>query len=1527
MKHKLIYAHKLFIGIFVTWLACLSTTNAQMSNGKYGNEWINPQQSYYKIKVTEDALYRIDAAKLQAAGINLSSLSANNLKLYSLGEEVPIYVHANSGQVDYVEFYGQKNDGTLDKELYRNPNDHFNAAYSLYSDTASYYLSWSSTPNTTSQYTSYATNLVGGGGPEPFFMDSKQAVATSNWNAGASYSLAGQWLSKSTFEGGEGFGTALNKNVTMDVELHDIVTTSNNMSKVQFTCFAKGRYGAHNISVTLNGNSIATYSFSGDSVMQAEVLINTSLLVNGNNTVAVQNTGSNKCALSQVTITYPHQFDFNQKGSYAFQMPASTQDKIIEIDSFDGGSASNQTVYLYNQTTKERIRCFWDGQKVRVRVKAATTAQDLVLIAQHNATAYRNVMQLEEVTFTNLNVKKGDFIIITHPSLRQGHDYVMDYAFFKASKGFAPVVYSINELYDHFAYGVHNHPLAIRNFIHYINNHWTNPTPEHVFLIGKGLCYKQIRDAQPSNHLLPTFGYPVGDILLSAPANSDVPTIPIGRLAATTPDDVRIYLKKIKAYTNYQDNATSFEERNWRKKIMHLAGGSNYYEQCLFESCTDYMKGGVEAGLFGREVINFSTHTNSPVVTPKSEQIDSLFENGCGLISFFGHGTLYDFDYYLKEPTEYHAAPKYPSLMAFACYAGNMFASSEYQSEKYVLAEDAGTINFMSFVHAVEAFSTRDFGKEVYQQMANTNSPRSIGQVLQAAVNQFSNNGNYHYFRQMVAQYMAYHGDPSITLFQETTPDYHTSHNMVEHEVDTKSPSITLDIDIVNLGVNLDTTIQVAIEHIRPNMYKDTTYITVDAPTIRATHLQHKVAVKPLTETGVHNFSVFVDSDNMLDESYNPVGEINNAVNYYTVSFGTAQAVPLYPQEFAIVNDSIITLKASVVNALAENTTYELQFDTTLFFNSPSLQSTQIAASSNIIEWQPSTMPLQDDVVYYWRIRSVGTNSTDWAASSFVYLTGTNGGWNQSHRHQFVNNSTDDIRVDEVSYPTLNFASSIKEFTLMNTIPSASGIHSDKIAMYINGNRSDKCRCNNENGVYVTVIDPTTLEPWSITNNTLYGGRNCDAANRETRWLFYDMDLLASQTALTNLLKDSIPDGHYVILHTLNDAKAISWKTDLVQFLQNQGASKVNQLVSTSTALPYSFFFQKGNPAYANAQEVLADSAAQLIKLSATIQDSWDEGKLYSPIIGPAKNWQSIEWGDTTLESGTSDFSFLRVWGIDKKGDKTMLIYQTGLPNLNISHFDANKYPYLQLEFFTGDDMHRTPNQIKYWRVLGDMMYDLALKVNQNITHQYDTIATGQTIQVDLDVTNLGNITADSAMVYLNIEGTTIQQSQLVTNIQTNDSIPVSFNLPTTNLQGDYRLTVEVRSPDSIAELSELNNIGWLSTHIVPSKSSALVNTTTEERTSTVSTYPNPFSEQVFFKLSMTEELETDELFIDIFSANGQHIRTLNVNNVFQKKLVQTSWDGTNAQGSRVLGGVYYYRTRTSDNKLKQAGKVVYVQP
>ncbi|HRN41238.1 MAG TPA: hypothetical protein PK649_04085, partial [Vicingus sp.] len=129
----------------------------------YNNSWINYNQQYYKFKIAENSLYRIDSLTLYNAGIPVNSIDPRNIQIFAKGQEIPLYIEGENDGVlntsDYIEFYAEKNNGWFDEGFYGAPNLHPNPYYSLINDTINYFLTWNNSINNSRYIVENDTNF------------------------------------------------------------------------------------------------------------------------------------------------------------------------------------------------------------------------------------------------------------------------------------------------------------------------------------------------------------------------------------------------------------------------------------------------------------------------------------------------------------------------------------------------------------------------------------------------------------------------------------------------------------------------------------------------------------------------------------------------------------------------------------------------------------------------------------------------------------------------------------------------------------------------------------------------------------------------------------------------------------------------------------------------------------------------------------------------------------------------------------------------------------------------------------------------------------------------------------------------------------------------------------------------------------------------------------------------------------------------------------------------------------------------
>ncbi|CAA6820713.1 MAG: Unknown protein [uncultured Aureispira sp.] len=1404
-----------------------SDIKAQGHDGLFGNEWIDYNKQYYKIKITQDGMYRINAAVLQQFGINVGSINTNGIQLFNQGKEIPILVETSGGTLSYVQFYGQKNRGEFDVNCYNEITDHFNEEYSLYSDTAAYFLTWGNTPSS-KHYTSLAANLSNIPAKEPFFMHTSKNIYTSTWNKGLAWQIDTELLTKSTFEEGEGYGSTLQRSFNLTIPTPHPSANGPNATGA-FKLFAPGQY-SHTFNIK-SGNSVyATNSFSASFTGKFTASLPNSIIQAGGTNLALEGIANNRDEyyISYAEITYAREFNFDGNYIFPFTMAGHSNRKYIELNDVNLANASQQKFYLYDLTNSLRIQCYYNPSNNLVSTDLTPSIQEreFVLINEGNSNSYIEVLTLTPISFRNFassNFSPTNYAIITHPSLTRnssGANPIFNYRAYRQSPiggSYVTAEIMIQELYDQFAYGITMHPLAIRNFAHFIKQNWINP--EYIYIIGKGRIYDDIRNA-PLNALVPTFGYPPSDHILMGSINSDEPVIAVGRLSAATGDQVSTYLQKIIDVEAERLAPQTLADRGWTKNILHLGGGKNSNEQNIIRSRLNGMKMIIETPSFGGNVQSFFKTSTNPIQAAQSSYLDSLINSGISMLTFFGHSSANSFDFNLDHPQNYSNYKKYPLIMALGCYGGTMFEQNPLISEDFIFEPRAGAGVFLASSSAAALEALNQFALQFYQGVGSIHYNEGASKSVKRAIGVLENSGNYSTTNQMACHYMTYHGDPAYQVSTTSDPDYYIDQSLISHSPDlvtAQMNTFNLEVDVYNIGRAIDTVFNIKIERTFPNG----TTSFVSSQQVVAPYYNTKFTIPVpvgVNSLGINKFNIYIDSDNDIDERPNPAAENNNTVLQYTIAILSDAIVPIMPYEFAIVPEAPITLKASTGNVFASSQSYVLQIDTTEYFNSPLMQQTTITQVGGLIEWTPN-MSYLDSTVYYWRASIDSSNAAigyAWTGSSFIYIDGSYPGWNQSHFFQYLKDKHTNIYINEPDRK-FNYINSIQEVAV-TTAATPSVLHPENVALYFNGSKIDKCRCFNKNGIYVSIIEPETLNFWQNPgNSTRYGAINCDASGRTSSTFLFETNSAAGRDSLALFIANTIPNDHYVLAYTLNNAYPISWTSSLINAFKDEGAWYIDDWINNSTPISspaWATFFKKGDTTYVHKNSVLAPSPSDILTISGLLDENWYQGFQTSTVIGPANYWGAMYWDHENLPT---DEVSVNIYGLDaNQNTRTLLVGPTTNLSESLTAIDPLQYPYLQLVWNTLDSINSTSPQLKYWRVTADMVPEAALRPDLFVSLDSSCIQQGREIKLDIAMENISPLDMDSMLVKFEILGSGLVQYARLDSLRTADTLHASVQFPTVNLQGaNHLLLVEINPNSDQPELYHFNNIGLASFKLV----------------------------------------------------------------------------------------------------------------
>lgn len=1418
------------------------TAQAQYWNGQdsvYGHEWINFDQTYFKFKVAADGIYRIDRNVLLNEGLPVDRIEARHLQFWRLGEEVPVLATTDGLMEvgDHFLLHLEKNRGEFDTHLYPNGiKDQLNPDYSLFTDSIACFITWNASIDglRMSEVPNDLSNLPN---EEPYFMDEIENVLHDTY---LNYCQdLNCYIVFSHYDKGEGWarnsGSHIN-NFTLypkyvfqngpDAQL--ITRTSNNLTQAA----ASG-----NVNISIDGQNIARKPYSERPfVYEDSLVVDIEDVHSGMDLTIAGDNQSQLLAIAKYGLIYPRKFRFELDSFYDLTIEGSRDDKHIFVQNFSGGD----TLLVWDTERREFQRVTPESaNNYRFRLSAHDAHRSITLV--NPELSPMKIESVDPVNFVNLNDQDAEFIIITHPRFMDGS--VRAYAEYRQSPDggdFETTVMNIHDLADQFAYGIDKHPSAIRHFVHWIVDNWSEP--QYIFLIGKGVVSEDTRNSDIDWNTVPTFGSPGSDMLLTSDAALN-PLLPIGRIPVIDPGEVEDYLEKVRMHEASLRSPQSVDGRHWSKRAIHLSGGNLNLpaEISNIRNGLDIMKDTLESSMMAPHVYTFQKKTSRTIEVSDNQRLTGLINDGISLVTYFGHSGVQLIDFQIiDDVATLPENDKFHVFMAMGCYAGDIFHEQRRSySEAWTLADRRGSIAFVAnssagFIPTLRTLGTRiydNYGNRYYGQSIGIGIKESIGEFIEE--NRFGNSLSFNINVQLAFS-LNICGDPAIRFVTGETPDYTVdpeSVSLQEKIITTRTDSVTLDLNVHNLGKYVPgQPLDIRVEQTLP----DGELVTllekvipapafVDSLTLRLPGLGEKAA-------GSNLMNIVLDAPHEIEELPAPEAESNNSLRLldreYRFFVTADDARPIYPREFAIVGESPVRLVASTSDGHLNPKSYLIEIDTTEYFDSPLKRSTQVDQAGGVIDWEPS-VDWTDNTVYYWRVSpdSTGRGRLTWRTSSFVFIGGHPTGWNQSHYFQFIKGDLDSIVLEE---PTRewNFIPEITTFKIRNAI--VDDVNFLRPAVLNEGGvlweyyqtspwDQDTATQTTREGVYVCIFDPRRLQPVKNPSPGDHGSIN--TSGREIDFFAYNTNRYTDRVALMELLEDHVPKDHYVFFITVREPGLSygldAWASDrdstvgqsILDVLENRSASRLDELRSTNE-FPYVFVYQEGNGDFQTVEDI--GNATGMMEVKAHLAAFWSEGRgsSRSPEIGPVSSWNHLIWQGSEIVPGQDDMS-IQLYGITPANNEELLLSDIRSDSTDLSLISVDQYPGLKLRLRSSDKVDLTSPQLDLWRITYAGIPEFAVDLERDFFFYADTLQQGEDLQLLFGIENVSEQGSDSLLISYTIideKNNVIEVSDRIRAFDAFDRVSTTFTLNTRTMVGDHRLIVTINPNKDQRELTDVNN-------------------------------------------------------------------------------------------------------------------------
>ena len=638
-----------------------------------------------KIGIDEERLYEITSTELMRLMPGWANVNPNDLRLTLRGQVQPVWI-STQGKDFSLLFYGlPSNSRYSDKNIYV---------------------------------------LAGGAGGEPFFMEDKQL---QSFNSPALESF----LSKIHIEenkvyapqalGGDHlFWLSVQGRKTQDFEV-DLQKIANGVGHIRVSIWGSTESPMaydHHIVISLNEEKLTDEKWDGAGTRMVEADIPAGILKDGKNIVSLEVPGDTGAAaeinyVDWIEIDCPRQAEA-ENDFLAFDITGTMAGSALRLRGFNG------PIMIFDVTTPtETARFASDNGDSELLFFGEVGHRYLAVGAKGLAKpAYLEPMVLS----TDLRAPDmgADYVVVGPQDLLLPLSPLLEW---RVSQGFKVISIPLDAVYDQFNEGLPE-PEAIRELMKYASKSW-RLAPRYLLLVGDATYDPRGYISPPEANRLPVFfvqtefgGETASDALFGDVNDDQLPEFAVGRIPAQNVGQVQIIVEKILAY---EQSSTG---EDWHTKVLAIADGQetgfkNDAQTFLNELTTPY-----QGTLYAPEA----------GVKDSPEKIRSYFDEGYGLIAYFGHGSINmwgkDRMYMAEDVNRLSNSGRLPVVINMTCLTGLFIHPKVESLMETLLFYDQGGAVAMLAPTSLTLQSNQSYLSQALVDIMMQNSTATLGELF-----------------------------------------------------------------------------------------------------------------------------------------------------------------------------------------------------------------------------------------------------------------------------------------------------------------------------------------------------------------------------------------------------------------------------------------------------------------------------------------------------------------------------------------------------------------------------------------------------------------------------------------------------------------------------------------------------------------------------------------------------------------------------------------------------------------------------
>lgn len=380
----------------------------------------------------------------------------------------------------------------------------------------------------------------------------------------------------------------------------------------------------HHLVITLNDHPLINEKWDGTGRRNLETEVPAGLLKAKGNVLIISAPGDTGAAaevnyLDWFDVKYPRLAQA-QDDSLAFNITTAMPETTLHLTNF------SSPVHIFDVTTPTETVVLTDTSKEKSLLYTGETKHRYIAVGP---SGFLKPVDLARAVLTpDLRAPDSgaDYVAIGPQDLLQPLTPLLDW---RKSQGLKVISVPVEAIYDQFTGGFPE-PEAIQVFMTYASKSW-HPAPRYLLLVGDATYDPRGYISTPEANRLPVVfvvtrygGETASDVILGDVNGDRKPDLAVGRIPAQTAEQVKALVNKILTYEQFA------APEAWRYRVLAIADGQDASFRKDAQSFLDQVQRPY-TGLI---------YTPEAGVRDAQLKVKDYFNEGFGLIAYFGHGSI-----------------------------------------------------------------------------------------------------------------------------------------------------------------------------------------------------------------------------------------------------------------------------------------------------------------------------------------------------------------------------------------------------------------------------------------------------------------------------------------------------------------------------------------------------------------------------------------------------------------------------------------------------------------------------------------------------------------------------------------------------------------------------------------------------------------------------------------------------------------------------------------------------------------------